>query len=74
MSVESRRSLKHTARDLRAKTLQNHELNMSEEGAEAAAPAQDQNQGFITGNIMNSERPKFDSRQEYRRRSIEKEM
>ena len=69
--VESRRSLKHTAWDLRAKTLQNHELNMSEEGAEAAAPAQDQNQGFFTGNIMNSERPKFDSRQENRRRSIE---
>ena len=31
---------------------------MSEEGAEAAAPAQDQNQGFFTGNIMNFERPK----------------
>ena len=66
MSVESRRSLKHTARDLRAKTLQNHELNMSEEGAEAAAPAQDQNQGFFTGNIMNFERPMFYSRQENR--------
>ena len=39
---------------------------MSEEGAEAAAPAQDQNQGFFTGNIMNFERPKFDSRQENR--------
>ena len=64
VSVESRRSLKHTARDLRAKTLQNHELNMSEEGAEAAAPAQDQNQGFFTGNIMNFGRPKFDFRQE----------
>ena len=39
---------------------------MSEEGAEAAAPAQDQNQGFFTGNIMNFERPKFDFRQENR--------
>ena len=39
---------------------------MSEEGAEAAAPAQDQNQGFFTGNIMNFERPKFDSRRENR--------
>ena len=66
VSVESRRSLKHTAWDLRAKTLQNHELNMSEEGAEAAAPAQDQNQGFFTGNIMNFERPKFDFRQKSR--------
>ena len=37
---------------------------MSEEGAEAAAPAQDQNQGFFTGNVMNFERPMFDSRQE----------
>ena len=64
--VESRRSLKHTAWDLRAKTLQNHKLNMSEEGAEAAAPAQDQNQGFFTGNIMNFERPMFYSRQENR--------
>ena len=71
VSVESRRSLKHTAWDFRAKTLQNHELNMSEEGAEATAPAQDQNQGFFTSNIMNSERPKFDSRQENRRRRIE---
>ena len=44
---------------------------MSEEGAEATAPAQDQNQGFFTSNIMNSERPKFDSRQENWRRSIE---
>ena len=60
VSVESRRSVKHTAWDLRAKTLQNHELNMSEEGAEAAAPAQDQIQGFFTGNIMNFEWPKFD--------------
>ena len=51
------RSLKHTSWDLRAKTLQNFELNMSEEGAKAAAPAQDQNQGFFTGNIMNFERP-----------------
>ena len=39
---------------------------MSEEGAEAAAPAQDQNQGFFTGNIMNFEQSKFDSRQENR--------
>ena len=39
---------------------------MSEEGAEAAAPAQDQNQGFFTGNIMNFERPKFDSRRKNR--------
>ena len=39
---------------------------MSEEGAEAVAPAQDQNQGFFTGNIMNFERPKFDSRRENR--------
>ena len=37
---------------------------MSEEGAEAAAPAQDQNQSFFTGSIMNFERPKFDFRQE----------
>ena len=66
VSVESRRSLKHTAWDLRPKTLQNFELNMWEEGAEAAAPAQDQNQGFFTGNIMNFERPKFDFRQENR--------
>ena len=58
MSVEFRRSLKHTARDLRAKTLQNHKLNMSE--------AQDQNQGFFNGNIMNFERPKFDSRRDNR--------
>ena len=34
--------------------------------SQAAAPAQDQNQGFFTGNIMNFERPKFDSRQENR--------
>ena len=39
---------------------------MSEEGAAAAAPAQDQNQGFFTGNIMNFERNKFDSRRENR--------
>ena len=39
---------------------------MSEEGAKAAAPAQDQNQGFFTGNFMNFERPMFDFRQENR--------
>ena len=39
---------------------------MSEGGAEAAAPAQDQSQGFFTGNIMNFGRPKFDSRRENR--------
>ena len=32
----------------------------------AAAPAQDQNQGFFTGNIMNFERHMFYSRQENR--------
>ena len=64
--LESRRSLKRTARHLRAKTLQSHELDMSEEGVEAVALAQDQNQGFFTGNIMNFKRPKFHSRQENR--------
>ena len=39
---------------------------LSEEGAEAAAEAQDIDQGFFTGNIINFERPKFDSRQENR--------
>ena len=39
---------------------------MSEEGVEAVALAQDQNQGFFTGNIMNFKRPKFHSCQENR--------
>ena len=64
MNVETCRSLKHTTSGLRAKTPQNHELNMSQEGAEAAASAQYQNQGFFTGNIMNLSRPKFNSRRE----------
>jgi len=34
---------------------------MSEEGGEAAAPAQNQYQGFFTSNIMNFEQPKFNS-------------